>query len=113
MLVFAGYILLTGQLDLETDSVIVGDCRLSGVDCPEYLPDQLRFTAFRVGGLLLVMGLLHALTIIVLPVVALVSNTTRAGASLPRWLVIILAAVGLGIGLLVLPALIGLVVGAS
>ena len=44
------------------------------------------------------MGLLHAATIMVLPVVALVSNSTRVGRALPRWLVIVLVLVGIGVG---------------
>jgi len=52
------------------------------------------------------MGLLHALTIMALPVVALVSNSTRVGRALPRWLVVVIVIVGLGVAMnLILPML--------
>ena len=54
------------------------------------------------------MGLLHAATIMVLPVVALVSNSTRVGRALPRWLVIVLVLVGAPLGLFALWAIVGL-----
>lgn len=70
-LVFAGYILLTTRVGGE-----------------QLLHEQVSEAAIRVGGLLLVMGVLHALTLMVLPIVALVDNSTWRGRSLPRWLVI-------------------------
>lgn len=83
-LVFAGYVLLTTELE-------------SGViTTADVLGPQLSEAAQRVGGLLLVMGLLHALTIMVLPAVALVDNATRSLRPLPRWLVV-------GFGLLASP----------
>jgi hypothetical protein len=111
VLVFAGYILLTGQLDLEQPTVVVGHCSHIDVECAEYLPDQMQYTAFRIGGLVLVMGLLHAVTIVVLPVVALVSNSTRFGRPLPKWLVVVLVLGGLGVGFAFVNALIGAFVG--
>lgn len=111
VLVFAGYILLTTQLDLQTSDAVLGNCSRMAVDCADYLPDQLRFTAVRIGGLVLVMGLLHALTIIVLPVVALVSNSTRVGRPLPRWLVVLLGLAGVGAGFVLVNAFIGALVG--
>ena len=51
---------------------------------------QLEEVALRVGGLLLLLGVLHALLIMALPVQSLVVNTTRAGAKLPKWLVFVL-----------------------
>lgn len=111
VLVFAGYILLTTQLDLETSEAVLGNCRRWDVDCADYLPDQMRYTAMRIGGLVLVMGLLHALTIIVLPVVALVSNSTRVGRPLPRWLVVLLVLAGVGAGFILVNALIVAMVG--
>ena len=75
--------------------------------------EQVQSAGERLGVLVLIMGLLHAATIIVLPVVALVSNSTRAGRALPRWLVIVLAFVGIGLGLQVLMSLLGLLAGLS
>ena len=81
-LVFAGYILVTSRLE-EPIAYLAVD-----------IGDQLEDALFRVAGLLLAMGLLHALTLVALPVVALVFNSTRAGTKLPRWLVVILIVVG-------------------
>jgi hypothetical protein len=111
VLVFAGYILMTGALDVETSTMVVGDCRRVSVDCADYFPDQMRYTAFRVAGLVLTMGLLHAITIIVLPIVALVSNSTRLGRPLPKWLVVLMVLLGVGFGFLLVDALIGAMVG--
>ena len=113
VLVFAGYILLTTQFEIATSDSVVGSCRSAAIDCADYFPDQMRFTAFRIGGLLLVMGLLHAVTIIVLPVVALVSNSTRLGRPLPKWLVVVLVLAGVGFGFFFLNALVGLLVGVA
>lgn len=68
-LVFAGYILLTTQLEFEPG--VTG--RRAGAN----LADQLAEAALRFGGLLLLMGVLHALTLVVLPFVALVHNSSR------------------------------------
>jgi len=54
------------------------------------------------------MGLLHAATIMTLPLVALVSNSTRVGRALPRWLVISFMLVAVPLGLFVLWAIVGL-----
>lgn len=70
-LVFAGYILLTTRVGGEN-----------------LIEEQLADAALRVGGLLLLMGVLHALTLMALPVAALIDNATRRGRPLPRWLVI-------------------------
>ena len=113
VLVFAGYILMTGELDLRTSDIGGRDCRLASVNCAQYLPDELLYTAFRIGGLLLLMGLLHALTIIVLPVVALVSNSTRRGQPLPRWLVVVSVIIGGGVGFLAVLAVIAALVGVA
>lgn len=111
VLVFAGYILMTTQLDPETSDVVIGNCSRAGVDCADYFPDQMKFTAIRVGGLVLVMGLLHAVTIMVLPVVALVFNSTRLGRPLPRWLVVVLVLAGVGVGFVFVNALLGALIG--
>ena len=110
VLVFAGFILTTAELDLGAPPDVRSACLSAGVDCPT-LASQVQSAAQRVGGLLLVMGLLHAVTIMVLPVVALVSNSTRVGRALPKWLVVILAIAGVGVGFLVVNALIGALVG--
>jgi hypothetical protein len=111
ILVFAGYILLTGVFDLETSASVLRDCALADLDCPKHLPNQMQYTAFRIGGLVLVMGLLHAVTIVVLPVVALVSNSTRLGRPLPKWLVVLMMLAGVGFGFQLFAALIGAVIG--
>jgi hypothetical protein len=42
-----------------------------------------------------------------LPIVALVSNSTREGRRLPRWVVVLLVLLGLGIGFVAFWALVG------
>lgn len=93
LLVFGGYILLTSSFDAGRSGIVVGE--------------QVGDASWRIGGLVLTMGLLHAATITTLPLVALVSNSTRVGRPLPRWVVAILVAFGLGIGLFGLQALVG------
>ncbi len=94
LLVFGGYILLTTYFDFGRSTIGVAE--------------QVEDLCWRVGGLVLTMGLLHAATIMVLPVVALVSNSTRVGRALPRWLVITLVVVGSVLGLFALWAIVGL-----
>jgi hypothetical protein len=75
-LVFAGYVLLTTHFE-------------PGVRRPSMAPElaqQLQEAAIRFGGLFLLMGVLHAVTLFILPMVALVHNSTRRGRALPRWL---------------------------
>jgi hypothetical protein len=69
LLFFTGYILLSSELDFETSGVLVAE--------------QVHEAGYRIGGLVLAMGLLHAATIMVLPIVALVSNSTRVSRELP------------------------------
>jgi hypothetical protein len=83
-LVGAGYVLLSAQFEFGPELLAE---RLSG---------QLAEAAFRVGGLLLVLGVLHAATLFVLPAIALVDNATRRGSSPPRWAMLLLVAIGLG-----------------
>ena len=97
LLVFGGYILLTTYFDFGRSTAVVAE--------------QVEAMLQRVGGLLLIMGLLHAATIMVLPLVALVSNSTRVGRQLPRWVVVLLVVVGIGVGLLGVQALIGGIAG--
>lgn len=107
VLVFVGFILTTAQLDFDVPGR--ADCLLADADCT--VGAQVQSALQRVGGLILVMGLLHAVTIGVLPVVALVSNSTRLGRPLPKWIVVVLVLAGLGVGFLLVNALIGALVG--
>jgi protein-S-isoprenylcysteine O-methyltransferase Ste14 len=77
-LVFAGYILLSTQFEFRLG--------IAGRPASQDLAQQLHEASVRLGGLLLTMGLLHALALVVLPIVALVHNSTRRGRPLPRWL---------------------------
>ena len=54
--------------------------------------EQLQEALVRVADLLLTMGLLHAVTFMALPLVALVFNTTRTNEKMPRWVVWLLVA---------------------
>lgn len=83
-LVFAGYVLMTTRLEAPTAFATFD---ASG---------QIKETAIRLGGLLLAMGLLHALALVSLPLIALVFNSTRAGQRLPRWVVIVLIVAAIG-----------------
>jgi hypothetical protein len=82
-LVGAGYILLSTEL------------RFGSFD--GFLADQLGDASIRIGGLLLALGVLHATTLFVLPLVAFVDNATRTGKSLPRWILLLLVLIGLGL----------------
>lgn len=109
VLIFGGFILMTVDFDFESPA---GNCVLSAVQC-HTVQAQVEDACLRLGGLIVVMGILHAVTIIVLPVVALISNSTRVGRALPRWLVLLLVLATVPIALQVLLALIGLLEGAS
>lgn len=95
-LVFSGYILLSTEFEFgeQWRAVTLGE--------------QLGDAAQRFGGLLLLVGVLHALTIAALPIVALVDNSTRAGKPLPRWMIV----VAVIIAIQTLPGLLLLVIGA-
>ena len=54
------------------------------------LADQLGDASIRIGGLLLSLGLLHAMTLFVLPLIAFVDNATRVGKPLPKWIILLL-----------------------
>jgi hypothetical protein len=97
LLVFGGYILLTISFGRSTAVVA----------------EQVEAMMQRVGGLVLIMGLLHAATIMTLPLIALVSNSTRVGRHLPRWVVVLLVLIGIGVGLLGAQALIGAILGSA
>lgn len=81
-LIFSGYILVTARFAVPIAYLVVD------------IGDQVEDALFRIGGLLLVMGVMHGLTLVALPVVALVFNSTRAGRKLPRWLAVVLVVVG-------------------
>lgn len=99
VLVFTGFILMTAELDVGTSPVLVAE--------------QIQSACERIGGLVLIMGVLHGATIVVLPVVALISNSTRVGRALPKWLVMILVVAGAGLGMQAALAVVGLLAGAS
>jgi len=96
LLVFSGYILVTTNFGFGRSTIEVGQ--------------QVENLCWRVGGLVLTIGLLHAATIMTLPVVALISNSTRVGRSLPRWLVVVLVLIGCPLGLFTVWSLIGFLV---
>lgn len=101
-LVLAGYILLSMQFDFADTTTT------------NLLADQLADAAQRVGGLMLVLGLLHGATLAVLPVVALIDNSTRAELPLPKWIAVIIVVGALGGLLIVVPILLGIILsGAS
>jgi hypothetical protein len=112
VLIFGGFILITVDFGFESSSWNGCGSVLSAVDC-RTVPDQIQDASIRLGGLVLVMGLLHAVTIIVLPVVALISNSTRVGRALPRWLIIILVIAVIPILLQIFLVLVGLIGAAS
>ena len=78
-LVFIGYVLVTVRFDHYEGRALASR---------EHLAEQLTSASVRVGGLLLLIGVLHALTMLALPFVALVDNSTRRGRKLPRWLAV-------------------------
>lgn len=98
-LVFSGYVLSTVRLTAP----------------PAYslwqIGQQVQEASVRIGGLLLLMGVLHAAALIALPLIGLVFNATHLGRKLPRWVTVILIIAAVLIALS-LPALIGLI-GAS
>lgn len=85
-LVGAGYVLLSTEFEF-TDGLLA-----------DRLPEQLADASVRIGGLLLALGLLHAATLFLLPLVALIDTSTRREARLPRWVVLVLGLVVVGMG---------------
>jgi hypothetical protein len=92
-LLFGGYALVTVRLAPPLSYSLA------------HIGDQLQEAAIRIGGLLLVMGVLHAVTLVVLPLVGLVFHANRLGARLPRWVTILLAVGAVGLGLQMLLSL--------
>lgn len=97
-LVFGGYVLVTVRMSAPISYTLWR------------AGDQISEAAARMGGLLLAMGALHAVTVAVLPLVGLVFNTTRTGGRLPRWVVILLGVIGVVVGGYLAQLLIGLMV---
>jgi hypothetical protein len=99
-LVFIGYVLVTTRLTAPVPYVF-------------YVPgEQIGEAAIRIGGLLLMMGVMHAVTLMALPLVALIFNSTRVGAKLPRWVTVLLIVGGILV-LLQLPGVVTLIFGAG
>ncbi len=95
-LVFSGFILVTADFDRPlAASLGVGE--------------QLGEATSRIGGLLLAMGLLHAVTILVLPLVGLVFTAGWRQKQLPRWVNILLLIVGVATAGWVLQTSLGIV----
>ncbi|MDJ0960458.1 MAG: hypothetical protein QNJ88_07350 [Acidimicrobiia bacterium] len=84
-LVFAGYILMTTRFAAPATFV-----RFEAAA-------QIKEAAMRTGGLLLSMGILHALALVSLPLIAFVFNSGRCGTKLPRWVVVLVVAAAIGI----------------
>ena len=84
-LVGVGYILVSSRFEFA-----------NGV-AADRLAEQLEGASLRAGGLLLLLGLLHATTLFLLPLVALVDNSTRRAKPLPRWVILLLVLVVLGL----------------
>lgn len=95
-LVFAGYVLLTARFEAPVSYIV-----------PQ-LGLQIYEGLARVAGLLLAMGLLHGITFTVLPLVALVFNSTRARRSLPRWVTFLVVIGSAAAAFLVILMLLGL-----
>lgn len=97
-LLFAGYVLVTARLSAPDAFQLA------------HLGTQVEEAAMRLGGLLLVMGVLHTATFMVLPLIGLVINANRTGRPLPRWVVVLLVALAIGMALQV-PSVLGLLGG--
>ena len=101
-LVFAAYVLMTTQFEFRLGVI--------GMPASRDLAQQLREAAVRFGGLLLLMGALHAMTLVALPFVALVHNSTLRRRPLPRWLQIAGTVLIAWLGLQIVGGLLGLLV---
>ncbi len=95
-LVFGGYVLVTlGFAEHFPTAVRIGD--------------QIEHAAIEVAGLLLTMGLLHAATFAVLPLLGLVFTATQRNVALPSSirLVVVVVTLAFGLAWLVVLALVG------
>jgi len=95
-LVVAGYVLVTTQFEPD-----------GGVTLE--VAEQLHRAAERLGGELLLIGLLHAMTMMALPLVALVSNSTRRSRKLPRFAVALIAIGGVVLSFVTLQLIAGVI----
>lgn len=77
-LVGGGYILLSTRFEFADDLLA------------DRLPGQLAAASARIGGLIVGLGVLHAATFVILPLVAFVDTATRLGKPLPRWVLLLL-----------------------
>lgn len=84
-LVFTGYVLVTARFSAPLDYVLYA------------VGDQIEEAMARIGGLLLIMGLLHAATLMAMPMIGLVFNSTRTGRKLPRWVTVLLVLAGIAV----------------
>jgi len=81
-LVIAGYVLLTTRFEPDATWTLA-------------LPEQMQEASERLGAEMLLIGLLHAVTMMALPLVALVSNSTRQSKKLPRFATVLIVLGGL------------------
>lgn len=97
-LIVGGYIALTARFAPPISYLVAAPA------------DQLEEVAARVAGLLLLLGILHALLMMSLPLESLVFNSTRVGAKLPRWVFAIVLVAG-AMTVLFLPMVFSFVLG--
>ena len=95
-LIIAGYVLTTTQFEHEAGVTLA-------------VAEQLHEAAERLGGELLLIGLLHAMTMMALPLVALVSNSTRRNRKLPRFAVALIVIGGVVLGFVTLQLVAGVI----
>jgi len=76
------------------------------------LADQLGDASIRIGGLLLAFGVLHAVTLFALPLIAYIDNATRMGRSFPRWVLLLLILIATLL-IPLLPMVVGVGIGMS
>ena len=76
-LTFGGYVLLTSEFERPIEATL-------------RLGEQVQTGSGRIGGLLLLMGVLHAVTVVVLPLIGLVFTATWRQRPLARWVNVLL-----------------------
>ena len=97
-LVFTGYLLVSTEFEKPIEALFG-------------LGDQVQAAAGRTGGLLLIMGVLHGMTILVMPLLGVVFTAVWHKRRLPRSINIVLVVVGILAGLWVLQLGAGLIFG--
>jgi len=97
-LVFTGYLLVSTEFERPSEALFG-------------LGNQMEAAAGRVGGLLLFMGVLHGLTILIMPLLGVVFTAVWHKRRLPRSINIVLVVVGILGGLWVLQLVAGLIFG--